>query len=64
MIETNMKEEILFQFSFPLPPSLYRIAAGDADDGGEVDLSVHADGAHAVDRPVLADTAIQTPLCQ
>lgn len=46
-------------YSFPLLPSLYRIAAGDADDGGEVDLSVHADGAHAVDHPVLPDTAIQ-----
>lgn len=45
-----------------LPPSLYRCAAGDADTGGEEDLSVPADGGHAVGHPYLPDTTVQTSL--
>lgn len=44
------------------PPSLYRCAAGDADTGGEEDLSVPADGGHAVGHPYLPDTTVQTSL--
>lgn len=68
------QEEILFHcllcflFLPPTSPStslplvLYRCAAGDADACGEEDLSVPADGGHAVGHPVLPDTAVQTPL--
>lgn len=45
-----------------LPPSLYRCAARDADTGGEEDLSVPADGGHAVGHPYLPDTTVQTSL--
>lgn len=46
----------------PLLTSLSRCAARDADAGGEEDLSVPADGGHAVGHPVLPDTSVQTPL--
>lgn len=48
--------------SAPPHAPFYRCAAGDADAGGEEDLSVPADGGHAFGHPVLPDTAVQTPL--
>lgn len=65
---THRQEEILFPclLSFPHlrlnPHLLHRCPAGDADAGGEEDLSVPADGGHAVGHPVLPDPTVQTPL--
>lgn len=66
------QRSLCFLCLFPTSPSaslpaacplfLHRCAAGDADAGGEEDLSLPADGGHTAGHLVLPDTTVQTPL--
>ena len=61
-VYSNHHHHLPLYLPAPLPLSLYRCAAGDADASGEEDLSIPADGGHAFDHPYLPDTTVQASL--